>query len=583
MGARSFYYPPQSSTCVDCHMPLVDAADPAAKGGKVRSHRFPGANTAVPYVNHDAEQLKLQTDFLQDNIVSVDIFAASPVEQGSAEAAMRRRTSDAPVLATTFGVGEESEPTGGAYMIREVGRIAAPLDRVKPVLNPGDTVKVDVVVRTRKVGHLFPGGTVDSFDVWLELVAVDARGQVIFWSGMIEDEGRGPIEAGSHQYRSFLLDEHGNPINKRNAFQARSLLYVRLIPPGAADTVHFRMKVPEDVQGPIRLIAKLNYRKFSHFYTQFSYAGQPVPGDTSPFGKDFDDRQFTFDPANIPANVSGQIKDRIPTLPIVVMAQDEVELPVGSAETRWEPQVLAEDSERWNDYGIGLLLQGDLKGSEYAFQRVTEAKPDYADGWLNVARGLIQEGQTGAARPYVEKALAINASLARIHFFHALIQKAEGDYDGALASLRIVEAQYPKDRVVLNQIARILFLKRDYAQALEVLDRVARVDPEDLQMHYTRMLCYRGIGDLEKAEHAEILFRRFKADEASQTITASIRQQSPEDNNERQMIHEHESAPLNPGVRYDPSNSYPGADVLVKSEQTQSEETQSRAVAGGRM
>jgi hypothetical protein len=44
------------------------------------------------------------------------------------------------------------------------------------------------------------------------------------------------------------------------------------------------------------------------------------------------------------------------------------------------------------------------------------------------------------------------------------------------------------------------------------------------------------------------------------------------------MIHEHESAPLIPGVRYDPLNSYPGADVLVKSEQTQRP-----AVAGGRL
>ena len=47
--------------------------------------------------------------------------------------------------------------------------------------------------------------------------------------------------------------------------------------------------------------------------------------------------------------------------------------------------VRKQDRERWNDWGIGLLLQGDLKGAEYAFRRVTEAEPDYADGWLNVA------------------------------------------------------------------------------------------------------------------------------------------------------------------------------------------------------
>jgi len=34
---------------------------------------------------------------------------------------------------------------------------------------------VDVVVRTRKVGHFFPGGTVDAFDVWLELQATDEK------------------------------------------------------------------------------------------------------------------------------------------------------------------------------------------------------------------------------------------------------------------------------------------------------------------------------------------------------------------------------------------------------------------------
>ena len=33
--------------------------------------------------------------------------------------------------------------------------------------------------------------------------------------------------------------------------------------------------------------------------------------------------------------------------------------------------------ERWNDYGIGLLLQGDLKGAVAAFERVIEIDPQY--------------------------------------------------------------------------------------------------------------------------------------------------------------------------------------------------------------
>jgi hypothetical protein len=40
------------------------------------------------------------------------------------------------------------------------------------------------------------------------------------------------------------------------------------------------------------------------------------------------------------------------------------------------------------------------------------------------------------------------------------------------------------------------------------------------------------------------LFRRFKADESAQAVTAKLRALSPEDNNERQQIHEHESVKL---------------------------------------
>jgi hypothetical protein len=68
------------------------------------------------------------------------------------------------------------------------------------------------------------------------------------------------------------------------------------------------------------------------------------------------------------------------------------------------------------------------------------------------------------------------------------------------------------------------------------------VDPEDVQMHYTWMLCARGLHDQATAEREEKLFRRFKAEEASQSITAKRRAFSPEDNNERQTIHDHESA-----------------------------------------
>jgi Flp pilus assembly protein TadD len=538
-GARSFYYPEKSSTCADCHMPLVKSSDPGNHDGQVHSHRFAAANTAVPYANQDKAQMEATEKFLKSGFITVDIFAVSPVDDSKNQTPMQRRT-DAVRSNSTFAVGEESEQ-GGAAVIREVGRIAAPVDAPGAALEAGNTARVDVVVRTRKIGHFFPAGTVDAFDVWLELQAKDADGRVIYWSGNVEDGGKGPVEPGAHFYRSYQLDGGGNPINKRNAWQARSLLYVRLIPPGAADVAHFHVPVPKGARGPIEFRAKLNYRKFSWYYTQFVYAGQPKPGqDPALLTRDRNGMEYQFLPSSIPANVSGSIRGRIPDPPTVTMAEATARVAIG--ESSWKPVVRRQDRERWNDWGIGLLLQGDLKGAEYAFRRVTEAEPGYADGWLNVARALIQEGETDAAKPFIAKALEINSQLGRIWFFQAAIQKADGDYDGALHSLEVAREKYPRDRVVLNQIGRIHFLKRQYREALEALKQVASVDPEDVQMHYTAMLCYRGLGDTASAAREETLFRRFKADESSQSITEQRRLISPEDNNERQAIHDHESA-----------------------------------------
>src|SRR5205823_11302461 len=134
-----------------------------------------------------------------------------------------------------------------------------------------------------------------------------------------------------------------------------------------------------------------------------------------PAGISFDSREYSFD------------SKPVPTLPITTLATSTVAVSLGEA--KWRPVVRKQDRERWNDWGIGLLLQGDLKGAEYAFQRVTEAEPGYADGWLNVARALIQEGETEAAKPYIGRALQLAPGLGRTCFFQSAIQKADGDYE----------------------------------------------------------------------------------------------------------------------------------------------------------
>jgi tetratricopeptide (TPR) repeat protein len=541
-GARSFYYPPKSQKCADCHMPLVKANDPAAKNGMVRSHRFAAANTALPFVNGDAEQLRLVQKFLQDGQISVDIFG---MVRGGATTTPHKVVQNAdPAIASTFAVGEESMNFGARQaFIAPPAEVIGPLGKVDAAVKPGDSVRLEVVVRTRKVGHFFPGGTVDAFDVWVELEAVDARGKTILHSGSVADEGRGAVEPGAHFYRSLLLDEHGNVINKRNAWAARAVAYVRLIPPGAADTVHYRLDVPNDVVGPITLRAKVNYRKFMWWNTQFAFAGVRDPNHTDySVQPGHDDGKWVF--TGDTSNVSGGMK-RIPDIPITVMAHAEATLRVAGAKDALPAKAVFLDKsvrERWNDYGIGLLLQGDLKGAEAAFLKVTEMEPGYADGWVNVARARLQEGNMAGAETMLRKALEVNGELAKTHFFLGTVLKSLGRYDEAVSHLKTAASQYPRDRVVLNQLGRVLFLQRQYAPAVEALTRVLSIDPEDLQAHYNLMLSYRGVGETALAEREEALYRRFKADESAQAITGPYRQLNPDDNNERQSIHEHRTA-----------------------------------------
>jgi tetratricopeptide (TPR) repeat protein len=399
------------------------------------------------------------------------------------------------------------------------------------------------VVRTRKVGHFFPGGTVDAFDVWVELEATDSNGRAIFHSGLVEDGGKGPVEPGAHFYRSLQLDEHGNPINKRNAWATHSVAYVRLIPPGAADTVHYRLRVPEDCGERITLKAKLNYRKFAWWTTQWAFAGVRDPSHVGySLTKDHDDGRWVF--TGDTSRVSGEIK-AVPDIPITVMAEAEAVirvLPKGAPEPKAAPFLDPSVRERWNDYGIGLLLQGDLKGAEAAFLKVTRMEPGYADGWVNVGRARLAEGELQGAEAVLRKALEVDPGLAKTHYFLGSTLKQSGRYDEALDHLRRAATLYPRDRVVRNEIGRVLVLKRQYREAITELKRVLAIDPEDLQAHYNLMLCYQGAGDGVMARRHEALYRRFKANEAAQEITGPYRRLHPHDNNERQAVHEHLSA-----------------------------------------
>ena len=552
-GARSFYYPPKPQTCTDCHMPTLESQDFGNYHGIIHSHQFPAANTALAYENEDTEQLDTVEKFLKANQVSVDIFGVSPEQTNSGNAKGSVATAPlgaAPQIQTTFGVGEESQftaPTGQQQFAAPAAMLTAPFGRTPIQVRRGDTVRVDVVVRTRGVGHFFPGGTIDAFDLWLELRAKDDSGRTIYWSGGAgqNDDGNGPVDPGAQFYRALLIDAHGNPILKRNAWSERAVVYVHLIPPGAADSVHYRLYIPRYAGNHITLEAKLNYRKFDWWFTQFAFAGIHDQSQTNPsVTPNYDDTKWAFSGST--KGDSGK-REGIPNLPIVVMGQAKAELQVLPADAplpKPHVDVEAADWQRWNDYGIGLLLQGDLQGADAAFEKVAQAAPNRPDGWVNMGRARLQEGNLQGAEQVLKQALKVNPSLASAHYFYASLLRDQGKYDQAIAELKITLQQYPNDRVARNDLGRTLFLERRYADAVREFQSVLAIDPEDVEANYNLMLCYNGLGQQDRAHEYEVRYLRFKANEAEDALTGPYLRAHPEDNNERQPIHEIVSAPL---------------------------------------
>ena len=72
------------------------------------------------------------------------------------------------------------------------------------------------------------------------------------------------------------------------------------------------------------------------------------------------------------------------------------------------------------------MLQGDLKAAQAAFEKVTEVDPQNPDGWVNIGRAALQEGDVARARTVLEKALALNPKLARTNFFYGSLMKSHG-------------------------------------------------------------------------------------------------------------------------------------------------------------
>src|SRR5207248_1283929 len=102
---------------------------------------------------------------------------------------------------------------------------------------------------------------------------------------------------------------------------------------------------------------------------------------SGPVTHDYDDRPMKFD-ADLKV-VAAKDTSRIPALPITTLCENTVTLDVTDADPvkATAARVLdpEKDRERWNDYGIGLMLQGDFQRATRAFKQVTTVAPKWPE------------------------------------------------------------------------------------------------------------------------------------------------------------------------------------------------------------
>ncbi len=465
-AVRSFYDPPKPKACRDCHLPLMPSEEFGNQAGMLHDHLFPAANTALPAIRGDKQTIDDIRKILVGSL-SIDVFG------------MRK--------------GKDVVPFGPSL----------------PAVHPGETLNVEVVVRTRTLGHPYTNGTADSNETWVEFHAVNGTRSVVA-SGTLDAAGR--LDPAADKIGQLVIAHDGSAMDRRQPQDIHVPLYNNFIPPGAARVVHYRFTVPKDATGSVTLSAALNYRKFSRDYSIF------VAGPNAP------------------------------ELPVTRISADSVTLPVAPAPAatlakdvkRGNPDWPERQWIRWNDYGIGLLLQGDLKGASAAFTKVAELAPAMPDGPLNLARCKLQEGDLPAAKVALAESERRRPGWGKTQIFRALVSKEEGRLDDALADFDRVLAKFPKDRFVLNQKARVLYLAGRYAEALPPIDKVLASDSEDLGAHYNAMLCLKALGRTKEAAAEEKWYRFFKDDESARALLADYRIAHPYDNRESLPVHVHD-------------------------------------------
>jgi tetratricopeptide (TPR) repeat protein len=463
-----FYTKPVARTCQSCHMmPEAAPNDYAGEDGNVRSHRWLGANTAIPTFYHYPDQLKKTAEFLK-GAVSIDLFAIS----------------------------------------KNNGELIAPVETQQFTLSPGDAVTVSVVLTNSGIGHSLVPEQRDFYESWVQFEAKDANGNVLCQSGGIDS--RGFIDQEAHTYTNRLVSASGKWLDQHEIWETRIRAYDNTIMPGRSDLVRYRFTIPHDTRGPITLTARLNYRRFRQGYLNFVLKEQPRYPIV-----EIASRQLVL---NVGANKSQTVEVDTPEYlrwnNYAIALLGEIQYYRAAEAFRKVVALNPKYADGYTNVAIAIyteLLDHKREGAD-GLGESGLAAGGTPDGSGNLFLARAADASFEPALQALDQALAIDPANLRARYHKGVIYRVLKRFDAAIDLLKPVVVAYPKFRQARQELGYAYYVTGQYGLAREQFEALQGINPDDITANNYLSYIYDKLGMKQKAAEQATIFADRKED-----------------------------------------------------------------------
>jgi tetratricopeptide (TPR) repeat protein len=484
-----FYQKDVDTGCQSCHMPRAVSTDNYTKDHQVASHRWPGANTAIPFFYGYDEQMKVTEAYLKDAL-SLDIFALSKIESGKE-------------------------------------RLIAPLDRQNFTLLAGETATVGIVIQNKKIGHNLVPEQRDFYECWVEFSAADANGTEFFHSGFIKPDGF--LDDQAHTYTNRLINKEGKWIDLHQVWNTKVRVFDNTIPSGQSDLVRFKLRIPPGTAGPVTLKAQVNYRRFRRGFTNFildKSENYPIVTMVS--------RSLSLPMGRTDGTWPAPDRDQM-------LRWNNYGIALLRQQQYWKAadafRKVVEINPGYADGYINLAIA--------TYSRLVDIRTD-PDGPGNMSPANSSYDRYEPALRYLNQALEKNPSSMRALFYKGLIYRLENHLDDAIANLSPVIKAYPRFRQAHMELGYAYFQQKKYQPAREQFEALQSINPDDMSAHFYLSQIYGQLGMQKEAAQEGAIYSEHKDDPGAALLALDFRYRNPIVAHENEPYHLHEGQTLLP-------------------------------------